>query len=156
MRFCRRKQHIRFHLTSKLCPAPSNTMQTHPGDLTAKISNLGYPEATHSCQAHLSPDTLRRKQRHSADKSTLVEHILQAFTSSGIGPTFLSQQHVSQQNSSNKIIMCMEVGRAATTSLFWCLTRVAIRSSAAFRGWFGLFTSEQNEIIYRIFEDYEL
>ena len=148
--------YIRFHLTSKLCPAPSNTMQTHPGDLTAKISNLGYPEATHSCQAHLSPDTLRRKQRHSADKSTLVEHILQAFTSSGIGPTFLSQQHVSQQNSSNKIIMCMEVGSAATRSLFWCLIRLAMRSSAAFWGWFGHFTSEQNEIIYRIFEDYEL
>ena len=71
---------------------------------TAKISNRGHPVFVCCGHAHLSPDTLRRRQWRCSDKDTLVERILKALKILGIGPMILTLQYESHLNSSNKAI----------------------------------------------------
>ena len=78
--------------------------QLTPVIWTAKITYLGHLEMICCRHAHLCPDALRRKQWRAFDKDTLGERVLQALKISGVGPTCLFQQYVTQQKTSNKII----------------------------------------------------
>ena len=74
---------------------------------------IGNPETIYCLHAHLTPDTLRRKQRRASDKVTFVEQTLHALKISRIlGPMRLSQQEGTQLESFKKsfMIICMEVG----------------------------------------------